>query len=76
MNGSRESEDSAVQAAKRSEIRSGRLCQLEGVTHQRNQEVWSQGQTSTSIYRTVLDSGKTWRNGISTQSTRKSINRA
>jgi hypothetical protein len=51
----------------------GRLCLLESVTHQRNQEVWSQRQASTSIYRAVSDSSKTWRIGISTQLTRKSV---
>jgi hypothetical protein len=49
---------------------------LESVTHQRNQKVWSQRQASTSIYRAVLDSSKTWRSGLSTQLTRESVHSA
>jgi hypothetical protein len=37
---------------------------LEGVTHQRNQKVRSQGQASISIHRTIPDSSKAWRSGI------------
>jgi hypothetical protein len=83
QNGSREYEDSAVLSVKlcwhkkkRSKFRSGRLCLPEGVTYQRNQKVRSQGQASTSIHRTVPDSGKMGRSGISTQPTRKSVSRA
>jgi hypothetical protein len=42
----------------------------------RSQKVRSQGQASTSIHRTVPESGKTWRSGIPAQPTRKSISRA
>jgi hypothetical protein len=58
---------------RRRELWSGRLCLLESVTHQRNQKVWIQRQASTSIYRTIPGSSKTWRSGISTQLTRKSV---
>jgi hypothetical protein len=61
---------------KRVELRSGGLCLPEGVTHQRNQKVRSQGQASTSIHMTVPDSSKTWRSGISAQPTRKFVSRA
>jgi hypothetical protein len=36
-------------------------------------KVWSQRQASTSIYRNILDSSKTWRSGLSTQLTRESV---
>jgi hypothetical protein len=83
QNSSRESKDSTVQTAKLRwhqkkivELRSGRLYLPEGVTHQRNQKVRSQGQARTSIHRTVQDLGKTWRSGIPTQPTRKFVSRA
>jgi hypothetical protein len=82
QNGSREFEDSTVQTAKlcwhpkkRIEFWSRRLCLLESVTHQRNQKVRSQRQASTLIHRTVPDSTKAWRSGISTQLARKSVSR-
>ena len=76
QNGPREFKGSAVQTAKLcwhqkkgTQFWSGRLCLLEGVTHQRNQKVWSQRQASTSLYWAVSDSSKTWRSGLSTQLT-------
>jgi hypothetical protein len=39
-------------------------------------KIRSQGQVSTPIYWTVLDSGKTWRGGLPVQFTRKSVSSA
>jgi hypothetical protein len=48
-------------------------CLFEGVTHQRNQKVWSKRQASTSIYWVVSDSSKTWRSCLPTQLTREFV---
>jgi hypothetical protein len=76
----RESKDSTVKVTqlwwhkkKRTEFWSGRLCLSEGVTYQRSQKVRSQGQLSTTIYRTVPDSGKAWRSGLPSQLTRSCV---
>jgi hypothetical protein len=49
------------------------LCLPEGVTYQRSQKVRNEWQVSTSIYRIVPDSGKTWISGLRTQLTEESV---
>jgi hypothetical protein len=61
---------------KRIEFWSGRSCLSEGVTYQRSQKIWGQGQVSSAIYWAIPDSGKAWRSGISAQLTRRPVSSA
>jgi hypothetical protein len=73
------SEDSAIKTAKlcrhkeRAEFWSGRFCLPEGIAYQRSQKVRSQGQASTPICWSVLDSRKAWRSGLSAQFARRFV---
>jgi hypothetical protein len=61
---------------KRTEFWSERLCLSKGVTYQRSQKDWSQGQVSTMIYQIVPYSRKAWRSGLPAQLIGKSISSA
>src|SRR5699024_6564157 len=80
QDGSRESEDSAIEAAKlcrhkkkRAEFRSRRLCLSESVTDQRSQKIRSERQASTPLHWSVSNSLKAWRSGLSAQPAREFV---
>jgi hypothetical protein len=83
QDGSRESKDSAIKAAKlcrhkkkRAEFRSRRLRLFEGFAYQRSQKIQSQRQASTLLCWSIPDSRKAWRSGLSAQFARRLVRSA
>ena len=83
QDGSGESKDSAIKAAKlcrhkkeRADFRSWRFCLPKGIAYQRSQKIWCQRQASAPICWSVSDSREAWRSGLWAQFARRFVSSA